>query len=75
MSTAKLGKICTDKLPGSPVHIDCHNWFYIGPRGIELIHEVTGTGPFEGRLVKSDLIIISWPKVRAALTAADRARQ
>jgi hypothetical protein len=57
-------------LPREPRFIDDHDWFYIEPKGIVLVHEtLTGNG------VIADQILISWQKINRAVDALHAAEQ
>lgn len=56
----------------APIDIDEHNWLYIDTEGLALVHEMRGR---HGELIKTDQVVIPWPKVRHALAIHDRKKR
>ena len=50
-------------LPREPRSINPHDWFYLEPKGLSLIHETMSKNGW----VQTDEIVIPWSKIEKAL--------
>jgi hypothetical protein len=64
-----MKRVRQEQLDLNPHTINDNVWYYQEPKGLRLVHEIFNNGVY----VRTDQIIISWKRIKVALSRYEKA--